>query len=215
MCTHTFLCIFICMCININVCAYLHIHITTTQIKIERIHWFLSPQITPTRNPKLFFTFFKPFSSVQLLSHVQLCATHGLQHAQAFLSITNSQSLPKLMCITSVMPSNPLILCCPFLLPPLIFPSIRVFSMSWLFASGNPMDCGRPNSSVLGDSPGMNTEVGSHFLLQGIFLTQGSNPCLLTSPGLAGRFFTSRAPWETLNFQPHLQRVTTVSFLFF
>ena len=47
---------------------------------------------------------------------------------QATLSITNSQSLPKLMSIESVMPSNHLILCHPLLLPPSIFPSIRVFS---------------------------------------------------------------------------------------
>ena len=47
---------------------------------------------------------------------------------QASLSITNSQSLLKLMSIESVMPSNHLILCCPLLLSPSIFPSIRVFS---------------------------------------------------------------------------------------
>ena len=47
---------------------------------------------------------------------------------QASLSITNSQSLFKLMSIKSVMPSNHLILCCPLLLPPSIFPSIRIFS---------------------------------------------------------------------------------------
>ena len=47
---------------------------------------------------------------------------------QASLSITNSRSLLKLMSIKSVMPSNHLILCCPLLLPPSIFPSIRVFS---------------------------------------------------------------------------------------
>ena len=47
---------------------------------------------------------------------------------QASLSITNSWSLFKLISIESVMPSNHLILCCPLLLPPLIFPSIRVFS---------------------------------------------------------------------------------------
>ena len=53
---------------------------------------------------------------------------HGLQHCQAFLSITKSQSLLKLMSIKSVMLSNHLILCCPLLLPPSVFPSIRVFS---------------------------------------------------------------------------------------
>ena len=42
----------------------------------------------------------------------------------------------------------------------------------------NPMDCSSPDSSVHGDSPGKNTGVGCHFLLQAIFLTQGSNPCL-------------------------------------
>ena len=47
---------------------------------------------------------------------------------QASLSITNSQNLPKLMSTESVMPSNHLILCCPLLLLPSIFPSIRVFS---------------------------------------------------------------------------------------
>ena len=47
---------------------------------------------------------------------------------QASLSITNPQSLPKLMSIELVMPSNHLILCCPLLLLPSIFPSIRVFS---------------------------------------------------------------------------------------
>ena len=68
------------------------------------------------------------FSSVQSLSHVQLFATPRTTARQASLSITNSQSPPKLMSIESVMPSNNLILCRPLLLPPSIFPSIRVFS---------------------------------------------------------------------------------------
>ena len=68
------------------------------------------------------------FSSVQSLSHVQLFATPWTVSHQASLSITNSWSLLKLMSITLVMPSNHLILCCPLLLPPSIFPSIKVFS---------------------------------------------------------------------------------------
>ena len=43
----------------------------------------------------------------------------------------------------------------------------------------NPMDCSLPGSSAHGIFPGKNTGVGCHFLLQGIFLTQGSNPHLL------------------------------------
>ena len=69
------------------------------------------------------------FSSVQLLSHVQLFATPWTVGCQASLSITNSQSSPKPRSIESVMPSNHLILCHPLLLLPSIFPSIRVFSI--------------------------------------------------------------------------------------
>ena len=68
------------------------------------------------------------FSSVQLLSHVRLFVTLWTAGRQALLSITNSQSLLKFMSIVSVVPSNHLILCCPLLLLPSIFPSIRVFS---------------------------------------------------------------------------------------
>ena len=68
------------------------------------------------------------FVVVQLLSCVQLFVTPWTAARQASLSITNSRSLLKLMSIESVMPSNHLILCCPLLLPPSIFPSIRVFS---------------------------------------------------------------------------------------
>ena len=67
------------------------------------------------------------FSSVQLLSHVQLFVTPWTVARQASLSITNSQSLLKLMFIELVMSSSHLIFCCPLVLPS-IFPSIRVFS---------------------------------------------------------------------------------------
>ena len=68
------------------------------------------------------------FSSVQLLSRVWLFATPWTAACQASLSITNSWSLLKLMCIESVMPSSHLIFCHPLLLLHSIHPSIRVFS---------------------------------------------------------------------------------------
>ena len=68
------------------------------------------------------------FSSVQSLNHVRLFATPWTAAHQASLSITNSQSLLKFMSIESVMPSSHLILCCPLLLLPSVFPNIRVFS---------------------------------------------------------------------------------------
>ena len=69
-----------------------------------------------------------PLSSVQSLSHVQLFETPWTAARQASLSITNFRSLRKLLSIESVIPSNHLILCRPLLLPPSVFPSIRVFS---------------------------------------------------------------------------------------
>ena len=68
------------------------------------------------------------FSSVQSLSHVRPFATPWITARQASLSITNSRSSLRLTSIESVMPSSHLILCHPLLLPPSIFPSIRVFS---------------------------------------------------------------------------------------
>ena len=68
------------------------------------------------------------FVVVQLISRVYVFATPWTATCQTSLSFTISQSFLKLMCIELVMPSNRLILCCPILLLPLIFPSIRVFS---------------------------------------------------------------------------------------
>ena len=67
------------------------------------------------------------FSSVRSLSHVRLFSTPWTAAHQASLSITNSRSLLKLRSNESMMPSNHLNLCLPLLLPPLIFPSIKVF----------------------------------------------------------------------------------------
>ena len=81
------------------------------------------------------------FSSVHSLSHVQLFATPWTAACQASLSITNSQSLLKRMSIESVMPANCLILCCPLLLLPSIFPSIRGFSSESALRIRWPKDC--------------------------------------------------------------------------
>ena len=75
------------------------------------------------------------FVVVWPLSHVRLFPTHGLQHARLPCPSLSSQSLLKLMSIESVMPSDYLILCHPLPLLPSVSPSIKVFSMSCLFAS--------------------------------------------------------------------------------
>ena len=84
------------------------------------------------------------FSSVQFSSVAQSCPTlcdpMDCVACQASLSITNSRSSGKLMSIKSVMPSNHLILCCTLLLPPSIFPSIRVFSRESVLWIGWPKD---------------------------------------------------------------------------
>ena len=80
----------------------------------------------------------KELRSVQLLSHVQLFASPWTAACQASLSITNSQSLLKLMSMKSVMPSNHLILCRSLLLPPSIFSSIRVFSNESVLSNSLP-----------------------------------------------------------------------------
>ena len=91
----------------------------------------LSPYISPSphvHKSAFYVCFSIQFSLVQSLNHVQLFATPWTTECQASLSITNSRRLPKHMSIESVMPSNHLILCCPLLLLPSIFSSIRVFS---------------------------------------------------------------------------------------
>ena len=87
--------------------------------------------------------------SVQSLSRVRLFVTPLTAACQASLSITNSQSLPKLMSIESVMPYSHLILCHPLLLLTSIFSSMRVFPMSQLFASGGQSIGVAASTSVL------------------------------------------------------------------
>ena len=84
-----------------------------------------------------------------MLSHVRLFVIPWTTAHQASLSITNSQSLLKLMSMESVMPSNHLILCHPLLLTPSIFPSIRSFPTSQLFPSGGQSIGASASASVL------------------------------------------------------------------
>ena len=77
---------------------------------------------------KKYLTLINSVVVVQLLSHVQLCATPWTAACQASLSFTISWGLLKLMSIESVIPSNHLTLCCPLLPMPSIFPSINVLS---------------------------------------------------------------------------------------
>ena len=93
-------------------------------------------------------------SSVQSLSHVWLFATPWTTTHQASLSITTSRSLPRLMSIELVMPSNHLILCCPSegemsLLAPQSFPASGFFQMSQFFASGGQSIGVSASTSVL------------------------------------------------------------------
>ena len=97
----------------------------------EDVLWTIILQIWNTgKLPKLekWSKYIKRISSVQSLSRVQLFVTPETAAHQPPLSITNSWSLLKLISIESVMPSSHLIFCCPLLLPPSIFSSIRVFS---------------------------------------------------------------------------------------
>ena len=87
----------------------------------------LTLSLEPARIPTN-FCLLRSLVVLQSLSHVRLFATPWTAAGQASLSFTISQNLLKLMSIGSMMPSNLHILCCPFLLLPSIFPSIRVFS---------------------------------------------------------------------------------------
>ena len=101
-----------------------------TVLRITERRTQLKPAHTPTTITLQYFSEAGSvqFRSVQSLSHVCLFATPWTAAQQASLSITNSQSLLKLMSIELVMPPNHLILCGPLLLLPSVFPSIRVFS---------------------------------------------------------------------------------------
>ena len=107
----------------INVILYIFSYIIYS-FTFSCIYSFINIYIQLHINPYIYIQ----FSSVQSLSRVRPFETPWTAARQASLPITNTWSLLKLMSVTSVMPSNHLILYCPLLLPPSIFPSIRVFS---------------------------------------------------------------------------------------
>ena len=111
---YTYICVWIYMCVCI--CIYI-----SDSFPYRLLHYIDYSSLCYTVGPCW-------FSSVQSLSRVWLFATPWIAACQASLSITDSQSLLRLMSIELVMPSSHLILCCPLLLLPPVLPSIRVFS---------------------------------------------------------------------------------------
>ena len=126
---------------------------------------------------------------VQSLSHVWLFVTPWTAECQAFLSFTISWSLLKLMPIELVMLSNHLIFCHPLLLLLSIFPNIRVFSVSWLFASGGQSIGVSASASVLP----MNIHCRFPLELTGLIS--------LLSKGIS-RVFYSTTVWKHQFFSP-------------
>ena len=106
-------------------------HITTIKLCLDMIYSFWRLEKLVKCRSKYFHLF---ISSFQSLSCVWLFVTPWTAAFQASLTITNSYILFKLMSIALVKPSNQLTLCCPLLLMPSIFPSIRVFS-NWVGSS--------------------------------------------------------------------------------
>ena len=113
--------------------AFAHTY-TLTHINLVLVLFYLKRVITPVQ-----------FSSLQSLSHFQLFTTPWTTAHQASLSITSSWSVPKEL----VMPSKHLILCCPLLLLPSIFHSIRVFSVSQFLTLGGQSIKASASASVL------------------------------------------------------------------
>ena len=143
------MCVCVCVCVHVCMCVCLSAHVPSRIHLFETLrtvahqsplsmgfhrqgYWrglpFPTPGDLPDPGMNLHLTTSTTFGSVKLLSHVRLFASPWTAAHQASPSITNSQSLLKLMSIELVMPSNHLILCHPRLLLPLIFPSIMVFS---------------------------------------------------------------------------------------
>ena len=138
-------------------------------------------------HPHIFPWRFRSLMVVQLLSHVQLFAIPWIEACQASLSFTISLSLLILMSIESVRPSNHFILCCPLLLLPSIFPSIRVFSSESVLHLRWPKYWGFSfsiNSSTKYLHP---LELFSHSVMKNSFQPHGLQHARLPCPSLSPR----------------------------
>ena len=132
------------------------------------------------------------FSAVQSFIHVQLFVTLGTAASQASLSITNSQSLLKLMSFEAVMPSNHLILCRSLLLQSSIFPNIKFSYNESVFAAGGQSTGASASASVLP----MNVQS---------WFPSGLTCFILKSKGLSGVFSnTTVQKHQFFNTQPSL-----------
>ena len=131
---------------------------STWQTSSENCLWSTSEFLTHQRINVINFVFTKFGGNVvvQLLSCVRLFATPWTAAHQVSLSFIISLSLLKLMSIVSVIPSSHLIICCPLLFLPSIFPSIRfvcLFAVSWLFAPVGQITGASASAPVLPASP--------------------------------------------------------------
>ena len=147
------------MVIHWNISIYLckgilyKIHFLTKNVLKNVIEYFIYISFSLIDEPTLWVSILHKFflsvgQSFQSLSCVQLFVTQWIAACQTSLSISNSRSLFKLMSIESVIPSNHLI-CCPLLLPPSIFPSIRVFANESVFCIRKPKYWSYALASVL------------------------------------------------------------------
>ena len=143
------------MCVSTQLCPTLHKACQASLFiefpRQEYWHGLLFPTPGELADPRIepWSLAFPAFSSVQLLSCVQLFATPWTAARQASLSFTNSWSLLKLISIELVMPSNHFILCHLLLLLSSVFPSIRAFPMNQFFASGGRSIGAQALASVL------------------------------------------------------------------
>ena len=152
------------------------------------------------------------FSSVQSLSHVRLSATPWITAPQASLSITNSQSLPKLTSIESMMPSNYLILCRPLLLPP-IPPSIRVFSNESILCIRWPKYWSfRLSISPSNQQPGL---ISFRRDWLDLLAVQGTRKSLLQHRSSKASILQSSAFFTVLLLHPYMTTGKTIANLYF